>query len=92
MSRSAGKKGAAASQLVAVDVSILKTSLNKVYADLHGRGQGAGLKASVKDEVFQYLWDLKEMALLEKRSVVELPQEWLDQLNESGDSVLPVRH
>jgi hypothetical protein len=32
--------------------------------------------------LFEYLWDLKEKALMDRRAKVDVPRNWLDQLEQ----------
>ena len=62
-------------QLVTVGTARLKERLNVLYASRRGQkndGQAA----------FDHLWDLKESAILEGKGSVEVPQSWLDELND----------
>lgn len=55
----------------------LKDRLNRIYDAMHGQShltQSSGL--------FDYLWDLKELALLEGRSSVQVPVTWLAELED----------
>ncbi|HEY9678405.1 MAG TPA: hypothetical protein V6C76_10370 [Drouetiella sp.] len=64
--------------MVSLNTNLLKDRLNVVYNRLHsGKSTGKGLG---QDGLFEYLWDLKEVALLEGKSSVELPKNWLDEL------------
>lgn len=38
--------------------------------------------SGMPEGLFEYLWDLKEKALLERRSTVEVPSNWLQELEE----------
>lgn len=63
--------------LVTIETSTLKDRLNQVYQSRH-------LLAHSPE--FDSLWDLKEKALLEKRSTVEVPDTWLNEIqNEHGE-------
>ena len=66
--------------LVNVQVATLKERLNKLYdtrRGSHGRPQMA------QDGLFEYLWDLKELALMEGRASVEVPSNWIEELEQS---------
>lgn len=62
------------SRLVSVEVNALKERLNTIYAS-HRTLDRAGL--------FEYLWDLKERALMEGTDRVEVPSNWLEDLEDS---------
>lgn len=62
------------SKLVSVDVETLKQRLNKAY---NSRGTLSN------DSLFEYLWDLKELALMEGTPNVEVPSTWLEDLEET---------
>jgi len=62
-------------QLVTVGTDRLKERLNVLYASKHGKKAG-------QSGVFDHLWDLKESAILEGKGSVEVPQSWLDELND----------
>lgn len=64
-------------QLVTVGTDRLKERLNVLYAARRGQ------KISM-DGVFDHLWDLKESAILEGKGSVEVPQSWLDELNDES--------
>ncbi|MCC6981267.1 MAG: hypothetical protein IT343_23295 [Candidatus Melainabacteria bacterium] len=63
-------------QLVTVGTDRLKERLNVLYAARRGQ------KDSGQAGVFDHLWDLKESAILEGKGSVEVPQSWLDELND----------
>ncbi|MBK9146054.1 MAG: hypothetical protein IPM23_26610 [Candidatus Melainabacteria bacterium] len=65
-------------ELVEIQVSTLKERLNKFY-DSRRRNQ----TADSQDGLFEYLWDLKELALMEGRASVEVPSAWLEELDSS---------
>lgn len=82
-----------AAQLVAIDTDTLKNSLNRLYACQHSASSlGSATRTAVPEQVFEYLWDLKEKALLEGLATVELPQEWLDQLDPQISDTKSVGH
>ncbi len=62
-------------QLVTVGTARLKERLNVLYAERRGQ-------KSNQAGVFDHLWDLKESAILEGKGSVEVPQSWLDELND----------
>ncbi|MGD9683822.1 MAG: hypothetical protein AB7W16_21865 [Candidatus Obscuribacterales bacterium] len=65
-------------ELVEIQVSTLKERLNQFY-DSRRRNQAA----DSQDGLFEYLWDLKELALMEGRASVEVPSAWLEELDSS---------
>lgn len=65
-------------QLVNVNTDHLKARLNKLYET---RRHNTTLSAN--DGLFEYLWDLKELALMEGKPSVEVPSNWLEELEES---------
>lgn len=65
---------------VQVTTGNLKERLNKLYDCRRG-----GNKHLVQEGLFEYLWDLKEKALMEKRSTVEVPGNWLEELEDMQD-------
>ncbi len=67
-------------QLVTVSTSTLKDRLNRLYDTRKGQA-----KTISHSGLFEYLWDLKELALMERKSSVEVPSTWLDELEESFD-------
>ena len=75
------------SNLVSVPTDQLRQRLNRLYdtARSNPRTNHAWGR-------FDYLWDLKEIAMLEGRHAVDVPDRWLDELEkmtiESGDSSL----
>jgi hypothetical protein len=66
-------KKAKSDSLVSIETSTLKDRLNQVYKNRH-------LLAHSPE--FDSLWDLKEKALLEKRSTIEVPDTWLNELQD----------
>ena len=71
--------------IVSVDVDHLKQRLNRLYNAVRGTTQ-----ASAHWGRFDYLWDLKELAMIEGRKSVDIPDAWLDEFErlyiEAGDS------
>jgi hypothetical protein len=65
--------GKAEDRLITVTTNTLKERLNKAYTDHRSR--------STQIDSFERLWDLKEMALLEGKPSIEVPQTWLDELD-----------
>jgi hypothetical protein len=66
-------KKAKSDSLVTIETSTLRDRLNQVYKNRH-------LLAHSPE--FDSLWDLKEKALLEKRSTVEVPDTWLNEIQD----------
>ncbi len=66
-------KKAKSDSLVTIETSTLRDRLNQVYKSRH-------LLAHSPE--FDSLWDLKEKALLEKRSTVEVPDTWLNEIQD----------
>lgn len=63
-------------ELVKVDIATLQNNLNKLFAR-HNRRQ----MSKLYQDDFDYLWDLKELALLEKKQLVEVPGTWLSEMD-----------
>ena len=87
---SADKKQAdnsADKKLVNVQTAELKEKLNRLYA----RMREATLPSRPDPEHFDTLWDLKELALLERRQSVDVPENWLAE-TEDLDDKRRVRH
>ncbi|MBC7999121.1 MAG: hypothetical protein IAF58_14320 [Leptolyngbya sp.] len=63
-------------QLVSVGLDKLKQQLNVLYADRNNLPR-LGNKA-----ILEHLWDLKESAILEGRGSVDVPESWLNELND----------
>ncbi|MBS1988923.1 MAG: hypothetical protein JSS83_00320 [Cyanobacteria bacterium SZAS LIN-3] len=70
-------------ELITVETSELRERLNKLFQSRHGQGLCAGHG----EGLFECLWDLKEKALLEHRASVEVPGDWLSQLEQEQDQV-----
>ena len=60
-------------KFVTVKVDALRDRLNQLYNSRH---------TLPNEGMFEYLWDLKERALLEGATSVELPSNWLDDLED----------
>lgn len=63
-------------ELVKVDIATLQDNLKKLF-DRQNRRKISKL---YQDD-FDYLWDLKELALLEKKQHVEVPGTWLSEMD-----------
>lgn len=67
-------------KLVEVSTDCLKDKLNKIYDVMRARPRslaGSGL--------FEYLWDLKEAAIMEGRGSVQVPTNWLKEIEDDLD-------
>ena len=64
--------------LVKVNTTTLKDRLNRLYDSRRNNSNPLS-----NEGLFEYLWDLKELALMEGRSDVEVPGTWLEELEES---------
>lgn len=62
-----------------ISTSTLKEKLNSYYASAR-----SNLSVQSQKEHFDYLWDLKERAILEGKQTVEVPEEWMTELEHSG--------
>jgi hypothetical protein len=38
--------------------------------------------------LFDYLWEVKELAIVEKRSSIEIPSGWLEELGSEFDEMI----
>jgi hypothetical protein len=74
--------------LMTVKTELLRDKLNKLYDVLRVRPQ-----AQTYWGRFSYLWDLKELALLERRDSVQVPTQWLDEFEQFyvREEVIPGR-
>ena len=70
--------GASEKAMVTIETTNLKQRLNDAFVNLHGKGS----PSSMHDANFDRLWDLKESAILEGKNTVELPGQWLSELDE----------
>jgi hypothetical protein len=79
MGRSLSKNsGGQTIKLVAIRTDTLKNQLNQLYDCMRLQTQYI-----FQSGMFDYLWDLKELALVEGKSYVEVPGAWLDSLNDA---------
>ena len=62
-------------QLTTVRTAHLRDRLNRLYDAVRGNVTTISCWSR-----FDYLWDLKELAVLEGRNDVEIPEHWLDEL------------
>jgi hypothetical protein len=60
-----------------ISVGSLKDKLNSFYSQAKMLNRPHG-----QSEHFDYLWDLKEMALIEGKDSIEVPEEWLLELDQ----------
>lgn len=67
--------GSGEKSMIVIETSNLKQRLNAAFVNLHG-------KSNMHDTNFDRLWDLKESAILEGKKTVELPGQWLNELDE----------
>ncbi len=63
-------------KLITVRTAELKERLNKLYSAIKSGKKGDPGR-------FDYLWDLKELALMEGRRSVDIPETWLDEMENS---------
>ncbi len=75
----AKKKGN--NEMISVETGVLKERLNKLYQNRRGQGHRLDMPGATEG-LFEYLWDLKEKALLDREAKVEVPRNWLDQLEQ----------
>src|SRR5207245_2858285 len=64
-------------ELITVSTENLRQRLNGMYDAMR-----SGNRFSSNAGLFEYLWDLKELALLEGRGTVQVPTTWLDELEQ----------
>ena len=64
-----------APNLVTVPTNNLRDRLNRLYDAVRGNPRTHTMWGR-----FDYLWDLKELAVLEGRNSVQIPDHWLDEL------------
>jgi hypothetical protein len=69
-------------QLVSVEVEALKEKLNHVYQVGMLMGHKNGRSGSLDSGLFTYLWDLKEKAIVEHKAQVDVPTNWLEELDQ----------
>lgn len=62
------------SKIVQIETKHLQAKLNQFY---YGAG---GVRSQARPQCFHDLWDLKELAMLEKRSTIDVPQGWLEEV------------
>lgn len=75
--------GNSRSNLISVPTVQLRDRLNRLYAAVRDNPKTLAGR-------FDYLWDLKELAVLEGKGSVQIPDMWLDELErmfvESADT------
>lgn len=64
-------------KMAEVSTDNLRQKLNDIYACLRNKPC-----VVINPGLFEYLWDLKELALLEGRTSIEVPTTWLKELEE----------
>ena len=92
-----GKKNNQSGQdanLVSVETIVLKDRLNKLYQNRRGQATAAnfGGKSQGEAGLFDYLWDLKEKALIEHRATVDVPATWLNELEQDLEREQSIKH
>ncbi len=65
------------SPFVEVETSKLREKLNRLYGAARNSGNRGGMRH------FQDLWDLKELAMIERRSLVTVPQSWMEEVEKA---------
>jgi len=61
--------------LVTVSTDSLRNRLNRIYDAMR-----ASPRSLSNSGLFDYLWEMKELALLEGRNSIEVPTTWLEEL------------
>lgn len=64
----------ARSNLTSLPTAQLRDRLNRIYDFMRGNRSDSCLNR------FDYLWDLKELAVSEGRNTVQIPDTWLEEL------------
>lgn len=59
---------------IQIETKHLQEKLNQFYYN------AGGVRSQAKPQCFHDLWDLKELAMLERRSTVEVPERWLQEV------------
>ncbi len=62
-------------EMMTITTLSLKDRLNRMYNVIRHHPQPTAMAG-----LFEYLWDLKEVALIEGRNSVQVPAIWLDEL------------
>jgi hypothetical protein len=68
-------------EMVSVETDLLRDRLNKLYQNRRSQGHRLDMPGA-SEGLFEYLWDLKEKALMDRRAKVDVPRNWLDQLEQ----------
>ncbi len=84
MGSSKANGGVRTEKMVTMDTDLFRDKLNRVYDRIRHSTASRNLS---QNDFFEYLWDLKEKALMEGKSSLELPQNWLDKLEEEEFSM-----
>ena len=63
------------SPFLQVETAKLREKLNRIYGDSRSSGNRSTMMH------FQNLWDLKELAMMERSQVVIVPQSWMDEVD-----------
>lgn len=74
------KKPPSTEKIVSVKTSDLRQRLNALYARMRGNAAQRQFGDSGR---FDYLWDLKELALMKGSQSVDVPESWLEELEKS---------
>ena len=61
--------------LTTVSTDSLRNRLNRIYDAMRSRPRSLS-----NSGLFDYLWEMKELALLEGRNSVQVPTNWLEEL------------
>lgn len=64
-------------RLITMSTDSLKERLNRIYDAMRRRDHKLA-----HSSLFDYLWELKELALTEGRETVEVPPAWLEDLEQ----------
>ncbi len=70
-------------KLVEVLTDAFKDRLNRIYSLMR-----AHPRMSSNPGLFDYLWEVKELAIVEKRSSIEIPSGWLEELGSEFDEMI----
>ena len=74
-------------ELVKVETDVLRERLNTLFQNRSSHGYHLGKPGGAGSEsIFEHLWDLKEKALLDRKTTIEVPQTWLDSLDQEQSS------
>lgn len=70
--------------LVSVATDSLRDKLNRVYDAMRSRPRTLS-----NSGLFEYLWEMKELALMEGRQSIQLPTTWLEDLDDDFQELIP---